>query len=425
MSKLALLGGSPVLAQPLAPYQSMGTAETEAVCRVMASGVLSGFYGSAGELFFGGPQVRAFEQAWGTRFSSRFVVSMNSATSGLMAAMGAIGLSPGEEVIVPPYTMSAGAMAPLVYGGIPVFVDIEPDTFCLDVDAVRDAIGPRTRAIIAVNLFGHPARLRELRQLAEAKGLSLVEDNAQGMLADEGGRNAGTIGHIGVFSLNYHKHIHAGEGGVCVTDDERLAERLRLIRNHGENVVSAADHNAALSNIIGFNFRLPELSAAIALEQLARIDEHVERRERIGRSLTAAVADLEGLTPPMIRSGCRHAFYVWAVKVDETELGISRALLSRALAAEGFPHFVGYVAPLYRLPLFSRRIAIGAHGYPFTLSNVTYPPKMCAVTERMHERELLGFECCLYAVGDQEVEALGEAIRKVHSLRDELRASIA
>src|SRR5262249_5209652 len=157
--------------------------------------------------------------------------SINSATSGLMAAMGAAGISPGDEVIMPPFTMSATAMAPLTYGGIPVFVDIEPDTFCLDLDAVRAAIGARTRAVLAVNLFGHPARLHELRALCDEHGLKLIEDNAQAMLAEEHGRYAGTIGHIGVFSLNYHKHIHSGEGGICTTDDERLARRLQQIRN--------------------------------------------------------------------------------------------------------------------------------------------------------------------------------------------------
>ena len=124
------------------------------------------------------------------------------------------------------------AVSPLFYGGIPVFVDIENDYFCLDVNKVAERITDKTRAIIAVNLFGHPAQLIELRRLADSKGIYLIEDNAQAPLAHENGSQTGTIGHIGVASLNYHKHIHTGEGGVCTTNDDNLAQRLMLIRNH-------------------------------------------------------------------------------------------------------------------------------------------------------------------------------------------------
>jgi len=213
----------------------------------------------------------------------KHTVSMNSATSGLFAAMGAVGIGPGDEVIVPPYTMSATAMAPLIYGGIPVFADIEEKTFGLDPAAVRKAVTPRTKAIIAVNLFGHPARLDELLEIAKERHLFLVEDNAQGPLAEDQGRYAGTLGHIGVFSLNYHKHIHTGEGGMCVTQDDDLALRLQLIRNHGENAVGPLE-TSDLTNLIGFNFRMTEIQAAIGIEQLKSIDEHVGRRERSPRA---------------------------------------------------------------------------------------------------------------------------------------------
>src|SRR3954470_23813830 len=267
MSGLALKGGTPVIGRPLAPFVRIGGAERDLVNQVLDSGTLSGFVGAAGPEFDGGPMVQRLEQNWAQAFGTRYAISVNSATSGLTAAMGAIGIGPGDEVIVPPYTMSATAIAPLAYGAIPVFADIEPDTFCLDVGAVERALSPRTRAILVVNLFGHPARLRELRALADSRGLFLVEDNAQGPLAMEDGRYAGTIGHLGVFSLNYHKHIHAGEGGMCVTNDARLAQRLRMIRNHGENVVEAWGVDD-ISNMIGFNLRLTEMSAAVGRAQL-------------------------------------------------------------------------------------------------------------------------------------------------------------
>jgi perosamine synthetase len=421
--KLALRGGTPVLAQPLPAYNSLGEEEVRAVEAVVRSGSLSGFYGSWGDEFLGGARVREFEYAWAARFDVPHVVSVNSATSGLFTALGALGVGPGDEVIVPPYTMSATAMAPLIYGCIPVFVDVEPDTFCLDLEAVRAAIGPRTRAIIAVNLFGHPARLAELARLAASHGVALIEDNAQGPLAEEHGRYAGTIGDIGVFSLNYHKHVHTGEGGMCVTRDPHLALRMQAIRNHAENVVAAAGISD-LANMVGFNYRMSELSAAVGIEQLKKIDQHVQRRQALGERLSEGVRDLDGLIPPRVRADCRHVYYVWAMRVDEEALGVSRAAFSEALAAEGFPHFVGYTRPLYLLPVFQKRIAIGNGGWPFTLSERRYERGLCPVTERLYERELVCFETCAYDVDEQHLALLVEAVRKVHAQRLTLRGAV-
>ncbi|MBZ0147682.1 MAG: DegT/DnrJ/EryC1/StrS family aminotransferase, partial [Pseudorhodoplanes sp.] len=326
---------------------------------------------------------------------------------------------PGDEVIVPAWTMSATAMAPLIYGGIPVFVDIESETFCIDPAAVEAAITPRTRAILAVNLFGHPAQLARLRRLADERGVFLVEDNAQAPLAAEDGRSAGTIGHIGIFSLNYHKHIHTGEGGVCVTNDEELAQRLRLIRNHGENSVEAFGINDPI-NIVGFNFRMTELSAAVGIEQLRRVDEHVRARESIAESLTAACANLDGLMPPVVRVGCRHNYYAWLLNFDPIAAGIKRSTFSAALAAEGFPHATGYLAPLYRLPLFQKRMAIGRDGWPFSLSDRNYGAIFCHVAERLFAENAILFEPCAYAIDPSMTDRLCDAIRKVHRHRENL-----
>ena len=410
MSRLALLGGTPVIESDLPRYESLGGAELNAVSEVMKSGCLSGYFGSPGEGFLGGPRVRAFEDAWRQRYSVRHAVAVNSATSGLFAAMGALGIGPGDEVIVPPWTMSATAMAPLLYGGIPVFADIEDETFCIDPAAVRAAITPQTRAIIAVNLFGHPARLTELRAIADEHGLALVEDNAQAPLASEGGRASGTVGDIGIFSLNYHKHIHTGEGGICVTDDDVLARRLQLIRNHGENIVDGSGAED-LSNMIGFNSRMTEISAAIGIEQLRAIDTHVERRESLAEALTEGIGGLAGLTAPKVREGCRHNYYCWVARFDGSALGFGRETFSEALAAEGFPHSTGYVAPLYRLPLFQHRIAIGRDEFPFNLTNRHYRKGLCPVTERLHEKEAVLFEPCAWNVAAATTVRLVEALR--------------
>lgn len=424
MEDLALLGGKPAVNRPLRPYRVIGEEERVAVDEVMKSGVLSGFYGSPGPEYLGGPKIREFEASWAKAFDVKYAVTVNSNTSGLIAAMGAIGIGPGDEVIVPPTTMSATAMAPLLYGGVPVFVDIEPDTFCLDVAAVKAALTPRTKAILAVNLFGQPANLEDLRAMADQHGLYLVEDNAQAPFALQNNRLTGTIGHIGVFSLNYHKHFHTGEGGVCTTDDNELADRLRMIRNHAENAAGGGDAEK-LTNLVGFNFRMTELSAAIGIEQLKKAPALVARRAAVAARFSQALQDLEGISVPRVRDGCRHTYYVWAALYDEQAIGVTRQLFSRALAAEGFPHSTGYIRPLYNLPMFRHRRAIGAGGFPFSEQARTYTEGMCPVAERLYKDEFLFVEICGHEFDDDEIDMLTEAFRKVHRLRHRLATGAA
>ena len=213
--------------------------------------------------------------------------------------MGAIGISPGDEVIIPPTTMSATAMAPLVYGGIPVFADIENKTFCIDPVKVEEKINKNTKAIIAVNLFGHPAQLKKLKNIAKKYNIYLIEDNAQAPLALENGKYCGTVGDIGVFSLNYHKHIHSGEGGICCTNNNELALRMQLIRNHAEASIEFTGLKD-ITNMIGYNYRMTELSAAIAIVQLRNIKKHVELRKRLSEKLSTYVSNLPGLTPHLL-----------------------------------------------------------------------------------------------------------------------------
>ena len=184
--------------------------------------------------------------------------------------------------------MSATAMAPLIYGEL-YYLLILKDFFCLDYEKVEMSITKRTKAAIAVNLFGHPAELKKLRKLADKKGIYLIEDAAQCPLTSEDNKFAGTIGHIGIFSLNYHKHIHSGEGGICCTDDDNLAFRLKAIRNHGENIVEPLKVQE-ITNLIGFNFRMTELSAAVGFEQLKKIDKFVNKRETIAKQISSQLS---------------------------------------------------------------------------------------------------------------------------------------
>ena len=411
MSRLAFLGGDPVISRPLVPFNRIGDEEARAVADVVRNGKLSGFVGAPGPQFDGGDMVRALEVAWRERFGVEHAVAMNSATSGLYAAVGAVGVGSGDEVIVPPYTMSATVMAPLVYGATPVFADIEPETFCIDPTSVRAAITDRSRAIIAVNLFGHPARLEELRAIADDHGLALIEDNAQSPFATENGRYAGTIGHIGVFSLNRHKHIQSGEGGVCVTADSDLALKLRLIRNHGENLIEHFGLSNAV-NLIGFNYRLTELSAAVGLCQIGKGEAIVAECESYGNRLSEQLSGLPGLTPPVVRSGCRHVYYAWPARFNANVVGVSRDTFASALAAEGVPVNQGYVEPIYMLPIFQR---------PTSEMGQAYPRGLCPTCETMHFEEELGFGMCAFELSDALVDCIADAFCKVYENRADLR----
>lgn len=423
-SPLALFGGPKVIPTPLAPFNTIGEDDIAAAVEVMRSGVLSAYIGAAGPGFMGGPRVRAFEAAAATAFGVRHALAVNSWTSGLIAAVGAIGIAPGDEVITTPWTMAATATAILHFAGIPVFADIDPHTFNISPASVEALVSPRTRAILAVDIFGQSADMAALRDIAERHGLALISDTAQAPGAKVGDRLAGTLADIGGYSLNYHKHIHCGEGGILVTDDDRLAERLALIRNHGE-VVIQSDAPEDLANILGFNFRMGEIEAAIATVQLGKLAERVATRQRAAARLTEALADLPGLTPPFTPQGLTHVYYVYGMTLDTDALGVSRNRIAEALRAEGVPGVAAGYQNLHLLPLFRKRIAYGTGGFPWTSPYASverhYGPGLCPVAERLHAETFLGLNLCLNDFGDADVDLVADAFHKVWAHLDALR----
>jgi len=423
MIQLALHGGPKTIKKPFPAYNSIGQEELEAAKAVIESGQLSGFFGSWSDQFYGGAKVRELEQAWADLFQVKHAVSVNSLTSGLITAVGALHIEPGDEVIVSPWTMAASATAILVWNAIPVFADIESNTFNLDPKAVERCITPRTRAIMVPDIFGHAAELDSIMEIARRHNLQVIEDAAQSPFARYHGEFVGTIADIGGFSLNYHKHIHSGEGGITVTNDDELAERMRLIRNHAEAVVGLKEVKN-LENMIGFNFRLGEIESAIAREQLKKLRKLTLMRGRTGAMLTKGLEELKGLRPPTIKDRCTHVHYIYAMIYDQTETGVSREQLIAALQAEGVPWLYPGYQLIHLLPMYQKKIAYGKRGFPWTSDvyqgDVCYNEGICPVAERLHQRELICLQLCQHNYTDGEAALVIEAFHKVWCQLDKL-----
>lgn len=429
MSVLAINGGEKVRKKLFPAYRVIGQEEQQAVAKVLESGILSKYLGCWADDFYGGPQVQAMEREWAEYYGVKHAISVNSATSALYCAAGAIGIAPGDEVIVSPYTMCASATAPLIYNAVPVFADIEYDYYCLDADDIERKITDKTKAIIVVDILGQPYDVDRINEIAKKHGLYMIEDNAQAPLATYHGKYAGTLADIGIFSLNYHKHIHCGEGGIMVTDDDDLAERMRLIRNHAEAVVENKGV-ANLNNMIGFNFRMTEIEAAITREQLKKLRRLVEERRKNVNYLEENLADIPFLTMPKIREGCEHSYYIHAMKYDEKMTGVPREKFVAAMQAElapielregeGVKIGLGYLKPLYAQPLFSQKTAYGNTSYPFS-ERVGYGQGICPTCEKICNSETIFHELMRPFMGKEDLDDVLLAFHKVADHLDELR----
>jgi len=432
MSILAIKGGEKIRTEVFPAYNTIGKEEEEATLRVLRSGKLSSYLGTWHDDFFGGTEVQALERAWEKFFHVKHAISVNSATSGLYAAVGAAGIGPGDEVIVSAYTMSASATAALVYGAVPVFADIEENYYCLDVRSIEAKISPRTKAIIVVDIFGQVYDVDAINALAAKYNLTVIEDAAQAPGAMYKEKYAGTLGDMGIFSLNYHKHIHSGEGGVIVTNDDLLADRLRLIRNHAEAVLSARGikSKGELVNMVGFNYRMTEIEAAIAHEQLKKLPDLLSERIENTYYLNGRLSHIPCLKKTEIRPESRHVFYVHALEFDPAIAGMHRNTFIDAVKAE-LPKTLlrdesevllsyGYVKPLYLQPLYQERIAFGKEGFPFKQSDVDYAKGLCPVTEKMHYDLLVSHEFMRPGMSKKDMDDVISAFEKVWENRGDL-----
>lgn len=304
----------------------IGNEEREAVDRVLRSGMVAQ-----------GPEVAAFE----AEFSDHFVpgrpsVAVNSGTAGLHLGLLAAGVGAGDEVIVPSFTFAATGNSVALTGGTPVFVDIEPETFTLDPEAVAAAITPKTKGILPVHLYGHPARMRELEAIAATRGVALYEDAAQAHGASLDGRPVGSFGEFAMFSLYPTKNMTSGEGGMVTTATDEIARRVKLLRNQGME-------RQYENEVIGFNARMTDIHAAIGRVQLTKVDAWTAQRQQNAAFLDA---NLQGIIVPPVADGAVHVYHQYTVRVPEDRNGFVAALKTEHNVGAG----VYYPIPNHRLP---------------------------------------------------------------------------
>jgi len=423
--KLALLGGKPILEKPFPLYNSLGAEEKQAVNKVMDKRIISDFIGRAGDKFLGGEYVKKFEREMSTKFKVKYAVSFNSASTALQAAVAALGIGPGDEVITSPFTMSATASAILLNNAIPIFADIDPENYCLDAESIEKKITKKTKAILTVNIFGGSSDFSKILSLVKKYNLKIIEDNAQSMGAKYGEKYLGTIGDIGVFSFNVHKHLQCGEGGVLITNNKNLAFRAQLIRNHGEVIIDDLSGGGIQESIVGSNYRLSELHAAVAIEQLKKINKLNNPRVSLAKYLTSELEKFFWLAPCRILENSTHVFYIYPIKFFTKKIGVKRETFVKAMAAEGFVLGRGYMKPLYLMPIYQKREIYPGKNFPFVSrefkTDAEYHKGDCPVTERMFERELLITSICNSQRTKGDIDLFIKAIRKIEENIEELK----
>lgn len=392
-NKLAYDGGVPVRNRPFPEWPLHGKEERAHLLEVLESGK----WGGTGRV-----KLEAFEQAFASLQDANYAVTVANGTLAITVALLAAGVEPGDEVIMTPYTFIATATSALMFGAIPVFVDVEADTLLIDPDKVEAAITPRTKAILAVHIGGAPANLDRLKAIASKHGLKLIEDSAQAVGAKWDGVGVGAIGDAGTFSFQSSKNMTAGEGGIVLTNNEELYERAWSIANVGRVRQGGGWYQ---HEHIGWNLRMTELQAALLLGQMTRFEKQAERRERNGLLLTERMKEIDGVQ--VLRRDARttrHAYHLYMFKlIPEASPALNKADFIAKLSAEGIPCAPGYVS-------LNQNKAILTDIRKRTGEERFCP---CPVSERLSENEVVWLHQNLLLADEADVHDIADAVKKV------------
>jgi len=387
-------GDEPVRSTPL-PYgrQWLDQDDIAAVVEVLCSDWLTT-----------GPTVPEFERAFAKTVGAKEAVAMSNGTAALHAAAYAIGIGPGDEVVVPPMTFAATANCVVYQGGTPVFADVDPKTLLLDPSEIEGKLSPRTKAIIAVDYTGQPCDYDALSNIARKHALRLVADACHALGGSYRGHSVGALADLSTFSFHPVKHITTGEGGMVTTNDSGLAQRMRIFRNHG----ITTDHRQREKQAswfyemvdLGYNYRLTDFQCALGLRQLQKLPEWLKRRQEIAQRYTAAFAEIPGIQPLHVRGDVSHAYHLYVVRLDLPQLRSTRAEVFAALRAEGIGVNVHYI-PVHLHPFYRERFSTG--------------PGLCPIAEAAYE-EIISLPI-FPRMEDRDVEDVIAAVSKVVEAR--------
>jgi len=417
--KLALLGGNPVRGEilPFVPEDAnIDEEEIEAALEVLRSKKLSQLASA---------KVGEFEEAFAEYYGVKHAIAVSSGTTALHVALAAMGLGAGDGVILPPYTFMATANAILHQNAVPVFADIDPKTYNIDSESIRNVATRKTKAIIPVHMLGHPADMDSILEAAKEKDLIVIEDCAQANGAEYKGRKVGTFGTFGCFSFYLNKNITSGgEGGMVITNDDDLAEKAWSIANHCRVKVSPYP-NVPAHNVywgIGYNYRMTAFQAAVGLTQLKKLDKFNEVRRKNAEYLTKEIKKIDGLEPPYVSPNVNHVYWAYGVRVISEKLGISRDQFAKALLAEGI-RAEGYAPiPVHLQKVIREKVGYGKFHCPFDCPFYGEKPKymegMCPKAERLCNEDLL---LPVYpTLSKQDLEDVSKALAKVAAHKEEL-----
>lgn len=388
--ELAIRGGAPIRSSVL-PYgrQIVDEEDIAAVVDVLRSDWLTT-----------GPKVGEFEETFARQVGAKEAVAVSNGTAALHAAIYALDIQPGDEVIVTPMTFAASANCVLYQGGRPVFADVELDTLLLDPAQVEAKITPRTKAIVAVDYAGQPCDYDALTAIAGQHHLALVADACHAAGGADHGRPVGSLADLSVFSFHPVKHLTTGEGGMITTDSAELAQRMRLFRNHG--ITSDHRQRAQTGGFyyemvdLGYNYRITDIQCALGLSQLRKLPEFVRRRQQIAAQYDRGLVEIPQVAPLAVREGVSHAYHLYMVRFDTDALGVTRADVFAALRAENIGVNVHYI-PVHLHPFYRERLGTG--------------PGLCPVAESAYER-LITLPI-FPAMTDADVADVVAAVKKV------------
>ena len=398
-------------------FNYIGKEEIQSVNKVLKTWILSKFLGEKHKDFFGGPQVRKFEAQISKYFGVKYAATTNSWSSGLTCCVGALDIEPGDEIILPTLTMSACATAILNWNAIPVFADVDPKTFTISIDSILKNITKKTKAILAVDMFGLSCDIKAINKIAKKKNIFVITDSAQAIGSKYNGKYSGTLSDVGGFSFNYHKHIQTGEGGVCITNNKKIYNKIIHIRNHGE-AVNTSDKNQDLVNNIGNNFRLGEIESAIGICQIKKLKKITKKIQKNAEFLNKEISNLKGISIPYVPEGQTHSYYIYAIKLKDELLKIyKRSKIVKELKKKGVPLREG-CSNLHLQNMYKKKIAYGKEHFPWLgikgrNSKISYDLGICPNAEKLKKHSMIVLLMTEFDFSKNDIKFITDAFKNV------------